>query len=122
MKRNGFTLIELLIAVALIAVLTTSISIGITQLLNRQKEKRYEEYKLTIENDACVYANTINLRDTCADKNNCIKTVSTNDLILNGTLDETMINPENGLSVGVDHKIITVRWSDGEKTCTYPEV
>ncbi len=121
MKKNGFTLVELLVCILLLGVITTSVTLGIIKSMNAQKEEQYSIYKETIENAACTYAETNNLRDErCLDKSNCqITDIPVENIVGAGLLDENLENPNDSTkSLTGD---IVIEWKENEKICTYTE-
>ena len=64
MKNKGFTLVELIITITLIAIISVSIGVSVTGLLSRQEDDQAEEFKKTISDAACVYAELNNITTT----------------------------------------------------------
>ena len=57
MKDKGFTLIELIVTITLIVIISVTVGVSITGMLDRQEEKDTEDYVNQIQDAACVYAN-----------------------------------------------------------------
>lgn len=112
-NKKGFTLVELLVVIALIAVITTSISVAAFNMLQSQQETMAEDVIENLENASCTYAEVIDLRDTCDAPNDCTKSIKVADLIANGYLDEEDYSDyKNGE--------VIVSWdNEGLKKCTY---
>lgn len=111
-KKNGFTLVELLVVIALMAVITTSISVAVFKMLSDQRDNISEAEIDNIETAACVYAEVYNLRDSCNSSVCEISISIKDDLIPLGYLDNEDYDNDN----------VTVSWdSNGLKTCTYSD-
>jgi len=104
---------EMLVTVALLALLSIVVGVSMTGMFSRQELKKFEEYKTTLENAACVYAQSY-----CG-TNNC--SITTPSLITAGMIRKNLTNPITGESVEKDTSVIRVTYSNGERICTYPE-
>ncbi len=113
-NKKGFTLVELLVVIALIAIITTSISVAMFEMLQSQKDKIEENSIKNIENAACTYAELNDLRNNCTDKNNCEQNINISNLILDGKLDEEKYDKYK-------EKNVIIKWEKGLKTCTFKE-
>lgn len=119
--NNGFTLVELIVTIAILGLLSVTIGMSITNMLNKQTDKKYDQYVETIEEAACLYAET---NSDCNFKS-CRVTLKT--LIEKGLLSKDLVNPNKELNPNqlpvssYPSKYVQVTWSNGEKTCTYEE-
>lgn len=112
MKKNnkGFTLVEMLVVIALIAVISTGIAIGMFGMLDDQRSNLTDIEIENIENAACTYAETNDLREKCnSDSSLC--EISVSNLILWGYLDEDL--EYSG--------VVKVSWPNDVKTCEFEE-
>ena len=112
MKDKGFTLIELIVTITLIVIISVTVGVSITGMLDRQEEKDTEDYVNQIQDAACVYAeiNDISSNDT----------VSIGELIAAGLLDSSLKNPSNDNPItSYNNDRVSITWDNGEKTCTY---
>ena len=114
MKNKGFTLVELIITITLIAIISVSIGVSVTGLLSRQEDDQAEEFKKTISDAACVYAELNNITTT--------DTITVQELIDAGLISRDLTNPLNDESI-MDEKYlvsnVTITWDNGLKTCSY---
>ena len=111
--KKGFTLVELLITIALIAVITVSVGVSISSMLNRQEEKEFKKYVELIEKSACTYAEKKNLPQVSSE-------VSISTLLSEGLLSKDIVNPKTDKNIeyyGAD--IIGIKWIDYERVCNY---
>lgn len=112
MKKNkkGFTLVEMLVVIALIAVISTGIAIGMFNMLDDQRSNLTELEIENIENAACTYAEINGLREKCNDDSSLCE-ISVTDLISLGYLDEDLEY----------FGIVKVSWPNDIKTCEFEE-
>ena len=113
--NKGFTLVELLITIALIAVITVTMGVSISSMINRQEEKEFQQYVELIEESACTYAEKNNLPQVSSE-------VSIDTLISEGLLSKDITNPKTDKNIeyyGSD--IIGIRWIDYERICNYAQ-
>ena len=111
MKKNGFTLIEILVVIVLLAAVSVTIGVNMSEMAERQKEKEIKEYKETIENAACVYAEMKGI-------NNGME-VKVSVLINEGLVNKNLKNPETELNVSSDgDRIVEITWTNNEKKCS----
>lgn len=123
MKNKGFTLVELLATIALIAALGIVVGFSVTNLLKGQKEKRYNEYKKTLEDAACVFAQNDNRTESICKEINALCNIYFSNLIEKGLIKKTLVNPITGKSVEEDKKsYVQVTYINGERKCQYTEV
>ena len=111
MKKNGFTLIEILVVIVLLAAVSVTVGVNMSGMAERQKEKEIKEYKETLENAACVYAETNNI---LTDSEVTIKT-----LIDEGLVNKNLKNPETNEPVSkYENNIVLIKWDIKEKKCS----
>lgn len=117
MKNKGFTLIELIITITLIAIISVTVGVSVSNMLSNQKEKDAEDMKATIENAACVYVEVENEGTTCPDdpSKNC---VSLDELIKSGLLDNDLNNPLTNEDLDIN-SMVKISWENNEKKCEY---
>ena len=105
---------ELIITITLIAIISVSIGVSVTGLLSRQEDDQAEEFKKTISDAACVYAELNNITAT--------DTITVQELIDAGLISRDLTNPLNDESI-MDEKYlvsnVTITWDNGLKTCSY---
>ena len=114
MKNKGFTLVELIITITLIAIISVSIGVSVAGMLSRQEENQAEEFKKTISDAACVYAELNNITTT--------QTVNVQALIDAGLLSHELTNPLNDESITLSKyttSTVSINWENGLKTCSY---
>lgn len=124
MKDNkGFTLIELIVTIGLIGLLGIVVGFSVTNLLNGQKEKRYQEYVKTIEEAACVFAQSDKRTEGICEDFPKACNIKFSNLIDNGLIKKTLVNPNTEKSVVEDTKsYVVVSYTNGERKCEYKEV
>ncbi|MBO5096373.1 MAG: type II secretion system protein [Bacilli bacterium] len=112
MDKKGFTLVELLATIAILVLMSVIIGVNITSIL-RSTEKQNDDFdKKQIEKAACVYVDsTLNTYNKCGTKSGTCTSVTVNDLIESGLLDDSYES--------VKSKPVTINWTDGLKKCTY---
>ena len=124
MNKKAFTLIEMIAAVLIISLLSVIVVAGFKNVLNKNKENKYAEFKRELEQAACTYIDlSVNkaFKDTCYGSNVCNVTVDR--LIKDGLVSEKLINPNTDETVN-KNMVIRVSWtvdsSTGakEKKCT----
>ena len=112
MKDKGFTLIELIVTITLIVIISVTVGVSITGMLDRQEEKDTEDYVNQIQDAACVYAEINDIRSN--------DTVSIGELIAAGLLDSSLKIPSNDNPITpYNNDRVSITWDNGEKTCTY---
>lgn len=109
MKNKGFTLIELIVTITLLAIISITIGVSVSNMLANQKEKEAENMKETIEKAACVYVDTVN---------ESLTEVSLKTLIDEGLIDKDLVNPITKESLDINSKV-NINIVDNEKNCTY---
>ena len=118
-NRKGFTLVEILVSIGLLALLGSVIAISLNRVFKDNNEKHYNEYVEKIKSSAMLYAN--NTVDIINDLNdNSFKIITIGDLIDNGYVNDTLVNPNTDEKVGKDEKIQISYDSDHELIVTYP--
>ena len=118
MKNKGFTLVELIITITLIAIISVSIGVSVTNMLSRQEEGQAEEFAKTISDAACVYVELY--PDEFEEKTEA--TVDINKLLEAGLLSRELTNPLNDESITLSKYTdsnVTITWDNGLKTCSY---
>lgn len=138
MKDNkGFTLIELIVTIGILAMLSLVVGMSITNMIEKQNERNYNEFVKEVEDAACVYAEKL---DRCKSLTNC--SITFEELLAEGLIDKDLINldvdknPEKYkdlINLNVDKKLkeytvsdtpneeVDVRWENYEKICKYVE-
>ena len=77
----------------------------------RQTEKEIKRYKETLENAACVYAETNNILTNSE--------VTIRTLIDAGLINKNLKNPETNNTVSSDeNSIVLIKWENNEKKCS----
>lgn len=111
MKKNGFTLIEILVVIVLLAAVSVTVGVNMSGMAERQKEKEIKEYKETLENAACVYAEINNILTSSE--------VSIKTLIDAGLINKNLKNPETEANVSSDgDRTVKIIWTNNEKKCS----
>lgn len=111
MKKNGFTLIEILVVIVLLAAVSVTVGVNMSGMAERQKEKEIKEYKETLENAACVYAEINNILTSSE--------VSIKTLIDEGLVNKNLKNPETEANVSSDgDRTVKITWTNNEKKCS----
>ena len=118
-NRNGFTLVEILVSIGLLALLGSVIAISLNRVFKDNNEKHYNEYVEKIKSSAMLFVN--NTVDIINDLNdNSFKIITIGDLIDNGYVNDTLVNPNTDEKVGKEEKIQVSYDSDHELIVTYP--
>ena len=121
MKNNkGFTLIELIATIGIMILVGLVIVNNMTGILSKQHDEEYESFKKELEDGACIYVETKldrEARDNCK-KNGC--TISVDDLIQEGYIDDDLKDPSTGdlVTSNKEKYKVNVSWVDNVKTCT----
>lgn len=111
MKKNGFTLIEVLVVIVLVAAISVTIGVNMSGMQERQTEKEIKNYRETIENAGCVYAE---MKNVTTDSE-----VTVGTLINEGLIKKDLKKPNTKDSVEIDNnKIVKIKWENNEKICT----
>lgn len=116
MNKNGFTLIEILVVIVLLAAVSVTVGVSMQGTQERQKNKEIENYKETIANAACVYAE---IHDISTDS-----TVTLETLIKDGLLKKDLVNPKSNNTVEEEVNndkslYATIKWENNEKKCEF---
>ena len=109
MKNKGFTLIELIITITLIAIISVTVGVSVSNMLSNQKEKEAKELKKIIETAACIYYEV---------EDSTVKEVTLKTLVEAGLLDKDLTNPITKSPLEENDKV-EINWYNNEKTCTY---
>lgn len=116
MKNKGFTLIELLVVLAVMALLSTIVTVSLTSSLKNAHQKECDEFITEIENAACVYVEMSDKEVVCT-RTNCAP-IKLNYLIRAG-----LVKNETDMCTGKSvnsNETVTITWDDtGEKHCEY---
>ena len=118
-NKKGFTLVEILVSIGLLALLGSVIAISLNRVFKDNNEKHYNEYVEKIKSSAMLFVN--NTVDIINDLNdNSFKIITIGDLIDNGYVNDTLVNPSTDEKVGKEEKIQVSYDSDHELIVTYP--
>ena len=124
MNKKAFTLIEMIAAVIILSIIATIVTVSFKNVLTKNKEKRYAEFKRELEQAACVYIDlSVNkaYKDTCYSSNKC--NIKVKQLVDDGLISEKLKNP-NTDEVVDQNLIIEVKWTSNSqsgpkvKSCT----
>ena len=119
MNKKGFTLVEILVSIGLLALLGSVIAISLNRVFKDNNEKHYNEYVEKIKSSAMLFVN--NTVDIINDLNdNSFKIITIGDLIDNGYVNDSLVNPNPDEKVGKEEKIQVSYDSDHELIVTYP--
>ena len=118
-NKKGFTLVEVLVSIGLLALLGSVIAISLNRVFKDNNKKHYNEYVEKIKSSAMLFVN--NTVDIINDLNdNSFKIITIGDLIDNGYVNDTLVNPNTDEKVGKEEKIQVSYDSDHELIVTYP--
>ena len=118
-NKKGFTLVEILVSIGLLALLGSVIAISLNRVFKDNNIKNYNEYVEKIKSSAMLFVN--NTVDIINDLNdNSFKIITIGDLIDNGYVNDTLVNPNTDEKVGKEEKIQVSYDSDHELIVTYP--
>ena len=118
-NKKGFTLVEVLVSIGLLALLGSVIAISLNRVFKDNNIKNYNEYVEKIKSSAMLFVN--NTVDIINDLNdNSFKIITIGDLIDNGYVNDTLVNPNTDEKVGKEEKIQVSYDSDHELIVTYP--
>ena len=118
-NKKGFTLVEILVSIGLLALLGSVIAISLNRVFKDNNKKHYNEYVEKIKSSAMLFVN--NTVDIINDLNdNSFKIITIGDLIDNGYVNDTLVNPNTDEKVGKEEKIQVSYDSDHELIVTYP--
>ena len=113
-KKDGFTLIELIAVIAIMAALSVVVGLNINKMMKNQNESDIKNYKETVQNAACVYAENNGI---FSNPNN--PPITPRFLVDNGLLSKNLKNPETNKTAFEDYTIIKVTFKDNQRICTY---
>lgn len=121
MKNNkGFTLIELIATIGIMILIGIVIVNNMTGILSKQNDQEYESFKKKLEDGACIYVETVfsNGERTNCKNHGC--TISVDNLIERGYIEDTLKDPSTGelVTSNKNKYKVNVRWIDNVKTCT----
>ena len=112
MNNKGFTLIETLVVIALLAAVSVTVGVSMSGMLNRQNNNKLTDYRETIENAACVYAENNNVKSD--------STVTIKELIENGLLKKNLTNPATKKNImDYENDVVNINWQNNERNCSY---
>ena len=118
-NKKGFTLVEVLVSIGLLALLGSVIAISLNRVFKDNNIKHYNEYVEKIKSSAMLFVN--NTVDIINDLNdNSFKIITIGDLIDNGYVNDSLVNPSTDEKVGKEEKIQVSYDSDHELIVTYP--
>ena len=118
-NKKGFTLVEILVSIGLLALLGSVIAISLNRVFKDNNIKNYNEYVEKVKSSAMLFVN--NTVDIINDLNdNSFKIITIGDLIDNGYVNDTLVNPNTDEKVGKEEKIQVSYDSDHELIVTYP--
>ena len=118
-NKKGFTLVEILVSIGLLALLGSVIAISLNRVFKDNNKKHYNEYVEKIKSSAMLFVN--NTVDIINDLNdNSFKIITIGDLIDNGYVNDSLVNPNTDEKVGKEEKIQVSYDSDHELIVTYP--
>ncbi len=119
-NQNGFTLIELLVTIGLMVLVGVLVANNLTSIFSKREDENISDFEETLITAACTYIDLsdpeIKLKKEECKKDGC--TVNTSVLVLNGLLEEDLINPLTKKSI-TGSETISIHYPSGEKTCTY---
>ena len=119
MNKKGFTLVEILVSIGLLALLGSVIAISLNRVFKDNNKRHYNEYVEKIKSSAMLFVN--NTVDIINDLNdNSFKIITIGDLIDNGYVNDSLVNPSTDEKVGKEEKIQVSYDSDHELIVTYP--
>ena len=116
MVNKGFTLIEIIVVIAILGVLSTIVTIGLTSTLDNTNKDDCNNFVKEIEEAACVYVSMSNKKIVC-NREVC------EDIPLSILVSEGLIKRDTDGCTKKEldlNSTVSVTWSsEGEKTCTY---
>ena len=122
MKNKGFTFVELIVIIGLLAILAIIIGANMVGIQGKQKEKNYNAFKDKFASAACMYIEKkeqADLKKICK-ASGC--TINGQALVSSGLIAEDLIDPTTNQEVGsATGYNVQVRYTNGEKTCTFVE-
>ncbi len=117
MKNKGFTLIELIITIALMAMIGVVIASNMSGMFSKEEDKSIDNFKKQLQDAACVLSESNSFKSRC--QSGC--TITMNDLITNGLIDENLKDPRNNKRVKETTYTVKVQYNNKVKTCTFTE-
>ena len=119
-EKNGFTLIELLVTIGLMVLMGLLIANNLSSIFSRREDENVSDFEETLVSAACTYIDLsdpeIKQKKEDCKINGC--SVTTSILVLNGLLEEDLVNPLTKRSI-TGSEVIQISYPSGEKTCTY---
>ena len=118
-NTKGFTLVEVLVSIGLLALLGTVIAISLNKVFKDNNKMHYNEYVEKIKSSAMLFVN--NSVDIINDLNDdSFKIITIGDLIDDGYVNDTLVNPNTNEKVDKNEKIQVSYDSDHELIVEYP--
>lgn len=115
LKARGFTLIELIATIALLAIIVLISFVSVNAIINKNKERQYENLKSSIKIAAKQYASENKYSDEFSNKTTVVIPLS--KLVDNGYLSSPVIDPYTNKPIGdLSSIVITLYISNGEVT------
>lgn len=92
MNQKGFTMVELIAAVSILVIISIIVTISLSKMNEKNSQKRYDEFKETVEKAGCTYIELSVNRDY---KESCYPNcnVSVDTLMNEGLISADLINP-----------------------------
>ena len=119
MNKKGFTLVEILVSIGLLALLGSAIAISLNRVFKDNNIKNYNEFVEKVKSSAMLYVN--NTVDIINDLNdNSFKIITIGDLIDNGYINDTLVNPNTNKKIDKNEKIKVSYDSGRELIVEYP--
>ena len=119
MNKKGFTLVEILVSIGLLSLLGSVIAISLNKVFKDNNIKNYNEYVEKIKSSAMLFVN--NTVDIINDLNDdSFKIITIGDLIDDGYVNDTLVNPNTNEKVDKNEKIQVSYDSDHELIVEYP--
>lgn len=110
---------ELIATIGIMILIGVVIVNNMSGLLSKQHDEEYASFKKELEDGACIYVETVlSTEERSACKNNGC-TVSVDNLIERGYIEDTLKDPKTGKKIVLDKEKykVNVSWIDNVKTC-----